>query len=113
MKCKKFYPLSAMIGSEPVPRCDCGGIIKPDVVLYEEGLKDNDIDTALALIAGADVLIVGGTSLSVYPAAGLIDYFNGKNLVLINKSETSADRRADIVIHEAIGEVFTQVMENL
>ena len=87
--------------------------MKPDVVLYEEGLDDAIIRGAVHAIANADILIIGGTSLVVYPAAGLIDYFNGKNLVLINKSETSADRRADLVIHEAIGEVFTQVMEEM
>ena len=81
--------------------------------MYEEGLDDNIIRGAVRAIANADTLIIGGTSLVVYPAAGLIDYFNGKNLVLINKSETSADRRADLVIHEAIGEVFTQVMEKI
>ena len=109
MKCRKFYPLSAMTGSEPVPRCECGGIIKPDVVLYEEGLKDNDIDTALALISHADVLIVGGTSLSVYPAAGFIRYFAGDHLVLINKSSTPYDNNADLLIQAGLGEVFSRL----
>ena len=109
MKCKKFHPLTAMIGSEPIPRCECGGIIKPDVVLYEEGLKDNDIDTALALISNADVLIVGGTSLSVYPAAGFIRYFAGDHLVLINKSSTPYDNNADLLIQAGLGEVFSRL----
>ena len=97
-----------------VPKCEkCGGDVRPDVVLYEEGLDQDVVNGAVNAIAEADLLIIGGTSLVVYPAAGLIDYFNGKNLVLINKSETSADRRADLVIHEAIGEVFAQVMEKI
>lgn len=109
MQCKKFHPLSAMIGSEPVPHCDCGGMLKPDVVLYEESLKDNDIDTALALISHADVLIVGGTSLSVYPAAGFIRYFQGSHLVLINKSSTPYDANADLLIQAGLGEVFSRL----
>lgn len=109
MKCKKFHPLSAMTGSEPVPRCDCGGIIKPDVVLYEEGLKDNDVDTALSLISNADVLIVGGTSLSVYPAASFIRYFRGEHMVLINKSSTPYDNNADLLIQAGLGEVFSRL----
>jgi len=113
MECGAFYDEKFILASEGIPTCPkCGGRVKPDVVLYEEGLDNNIIRGAVHAIANADTLIIGGTSLVVYPAAGLIDYFNGKNLVLINKSETSADRRADIVIHEAIGEVFTQVMEN-
>ena len=114
MECGAFYDERFILESDGIPTCPkCGGRVKPDVVLYEEGLDNNVIRGAVHAIANADTLIIGGTSLVVYPAAGLIDYFNGKNLVLINKSETSADRRADIVIHEAIGEVFTQVMENL
>ena len=107
MKCKKFHPLSAMTGMEPIPRCECGGILKPDVVLYEESLKDNDVDTALALISHADVLIVGGTSLSVYPAASFIRYFQGDHLVLINKSSTPYDNNADLLIQAGLGEVFS------
>ena len=107
MKCHKFHPLSAMIGSGPVPRCECGGIIKPDVVLYEESLKDNDVDSALAHISNADVLIVGGTSLSVYPAAGFIRYFAGDHLVLINKSSTPYDNNADLLIQAGLGEIFS------
>jgi len=98
-----------MIGSEPVPLCECGGMLKPDVVLYEESLKDNDIDTALALISHADVLIVGGTSLSVYPAASFIRYFQGNHLVLINKSSTPYDNNADLLIQAGLGEVFSNL----
>ena len=114
MECHAFYDEKFILASDGIPTCPkCGGRVKPDVVLYEEGLDDNIIRGAVHAIANADTLIIGGTSLVVYPAAGLIDYFNGKNLVLINKSQTSADRRADLVIHEAIGEVFTQVMEKM
>lgn len=94
-----------------VPRCECGGIIKPDVVLYEEGLEQLTIKKSVEAISNADVLIIGGTSLAVYPAAGLIDYFRGNKIVLINKSETSKDSRADIIIQKPIGEVFRQVVE--
>lgn len=110
MSCKKFFPLSAMTGTEPVPHCDCGGILKPDVVLYEESLDENDINTALALISHADVLIVGGTSLSVYPAAGFIRYFNGEHLVLINKSSTPYDSNADLLIQAGLGDVFSRLL---
>ncbi len=114
MECGAFYDEKFILESEGIPTCPkCGGRVKPDVVLYEEGLDNDIIRGAVSAISKADTLIIGGTSLVVYPAAGLIDYFNGKNLVLINKSETSADRRADIVIHEAIGEVFTEIMNNL
>lgn len=114
MECGVFYDEKFILESEGIPTCPkCGGRVKPDVVLYEEGLDNDIIRGAVSAISKADTLIIGGTSLVVYPAAGLIDYFNGKNLVLINKSETSADRRADIVIHEAIGEVFTEIMNNL
>lgn len=114
MDCGAFYDEKFILSSEGIPTCPkCGGRVKPDVVLYEEGLDNNIIRGAVNAISKADTLIIGGTSLVVYPAAGLIDYFSGKNLILINKSETSADRRADLVVHEAIGEVFTQVMKNL
>lgn len=109
MQCKKFHPLSSIIGSEPVPHCACGGMLKPDVVLYEESLKDHDVDTALALISHADVLIVGGTSLSVYPAAGFIRYFQGEHLVLINKSSTPYDANADLLIQAGLGDVFSRL----
>ena len=108
-KCGKFYDMEYMLHSEGVPRCGCGGIIKPDVVLYEEGLDDATLRGAVRAISQADMLIIGGTSLAVYPAAGLIDYYRGNKLVLVNKSPTPADRRADLVIHAPIGEVFSQL----
>lgn len=113
MKCKKFHPLSSVITDEAVPHCECGGTIKPDVVLYEESLKDQDVDTALALISNADVLIVGGTSLSVYPAASFIRYFRGDHLVLINKSSTPYDNNADLLIQAGLGEVFSRLTVTL
>ena len=111
-KCGKFYGLQEVIKREGVPTCDCLGIIKPDVVLYEEGLDDETVRGALAAIAQADTLIVGGTSLVVYPAAGLLRYFGGKNLVVINKSPTFADRQASLVIAEPIGQVFAELMDS-
>ena len=95
--------------SEGIPRCDCGGIIKPDVVLYEEGLDQNVINGAVTAISRADMLIIGGTSLTVYPAAGLIRYYTGNRLVLINRDETPYDNEADLVIRDPIGQVFAQV----
>lgn len=106
MKCGKFYPVEHIQNSTGIPRCSCGGIVKPDVVLYEEGLDDDVIEGAINAIAKADVLIVGGTSLTVYPAAGLINYFKGKHLVLINKQLTTFDEKATLVLHESLGEVF-------
>lgn len=108
-KCAKAYPLSAVTDCDGVPRCSCGGRIKPDVVLYEEQLKDSDLDRAIKAIASADALIIGGTSLAVYPAAGLINVFNGKYTAVINKSPTSADENADLVIADSIGKVFGEV----
>lgn len=105
-KCGKFYGLEAVLESEGVPRCICGGVIKPDVVLYEEGLDQHTLQKAVYYISNADVLIIGGTSLTVYPAAGLIDYYGGKKLVLINKSVTPMDSRADLVISGPIGEIL-------
>ena len=105
-KCGKFYGLEAVLESEGVPRCTCGGIIKPDVVLYEEGLDQHTLQKAVYYISNADVLIIGGTSLTVYPAAGLIDYYGGKKLVLINKSVTPMDSRADLVISGPIGVIL-------
>ncbi len=102
----KFYGLEAVLESEGVPRCTCGGVIKPDVVLYEEGLDQHTLQKAVYYISNADVLIIGGTSLTVYPAAGLIDYYGGKKLVLINKSVTPMDSRADLVISGPIGEIL-------
>ncbi len=114
MDCREFYNAEFIMAADGVPRCPkCGGIVKPDVVLYEEGLDDRIISGAVSAIADADTLIIGGTSLVVYPAAGLIDYFKGKNLVLINKSATSADRRADLIIHENIGQVMQEVIDGV
>ena len=107
--CGKFYPLSAVTESAGVPRCECGGRIKPDVVLYEEGLKEDDLVRATEEIAEADTLIIGGTSLVVYPAAGLVRYFSGRHLVVINKSEISADKSAELVINESIGKVMERI----
>ena len=108
-RCSKFYGIDAVINSEGIPKCSCGGRIKPDVVLYEEGLSEADIREAVRLIREADMLIVGGTSLGVYPAAGLIDYYSGSKLVLINKTATPYDSQADLLIHEALGKVFSQI----
>ncbi len=109
MKCGRAYGLDFIINSEGIPRCECGGIVKPDVVLYEEGLDENDINRAINAIAEADVLIIGGTSLVVQPAAGLIRFFDGRRLVVINKTPTSADDEADIVIKGSIGETLWQI----
>lgn len=109
MKCGKFYDAEYMLHSENVPVCECGGTVKPDVVLYEEGLDTDTINKSVAAIAGAQVLIVGGTSLAVYPAAGLIDYFHGDRIVLINKGATSRDSQADLLIKEPIGQVLGQI----
>jgi NAD-dependent deacetylase len=95
--------------ADGIPRCTCGGIIKPDVVLYEEGLDEATMDGALEAISAADMLIVGGTSLTVYPAAGLIRYYSGHKLVLINRDPTSMDSRADLVLRQPIGEIFSQL----
>lgn len=108
-RCNKFYNLDAIIESEGVPKCSCGGIIKPDVVLYEEGLKNEDIENAIRYISEADTLIIGGTSLVVYPAAGLIRYFRGKHLVVINMSPTQTDSQADLLIADKIGKVLGQI----
>lgn len=105
-RCGKFYGIEAVLNSEGVPKCGCGGIIKPDVVLYEEGLDQDVIQRSVEYISRADVLIIGGTSLTVYPAAGLIDYYRGSKLVLINKSVTSRDGQADLVICDSIGKVL-------
>ena len=109
-KCHKFFDVDYIINSEGVPKCDkCGGSIKPDVVLYEEGLDMNTMSKAVDYISKADILIIGGTSLAVYPAAGLIDYYRGNKLVLINKSATPMDKRANLLIQGSIGEVLSQV----
>lgn len=109
MKCGKFYGLDAVVQAAGIPYCECGGMIKPDVVLYEEGLDDGDIREAVRLIREADMLIVGGTSLGVYPAAGLIDYYTGKKLVLINKSKTPYDYKANLLINDKLGNVFGRI----
>ncbi|MGN0805033.1 MAG: NAD-dependent protein deacylase [Candidatus Coproplasma sp.] len=108
-KCKKFHSLDHITGANGVPHCDCGGVIKPDVVLYEESLDDYTVENALSAISSADTLIIGGTSLVVYPAAGFINYFNGRHLVVINKSKTPADNMAELVINAPIGETFAQL----
>ena len=109
-KCGMFYDDNYIIQSDNIPVCSCGGRVKPDVVLYEEGLNENSLREAIKLISEADVLIVGGTSLGVYPAAGLIDYYKGNKLVLINKSATSYDKKADLLINDSLGKVFGQVI---
>ena len=109
-KCGKFFDAAYVKNNEGVPRCDaCGGLVKPDVVLYEEGLDSQTFSDAVYAISHADVLIIGGTSLAVYPAAGMIDYFRGSHLVLINRSSTPRDSQADLVINDSIGEVFGQL----
>jgi NAD-dependent deacetylase len=109
VRCRKFYPAEFIRDSVGVPRCTCGGIVKPDVVLYEEGLDEECINGAVRAISQADMLIIGGTSLTVYPAAGLIRYYRGNRLVLINKDPTPADGEADLAIHAPIGEVFSAI----
>ncbi|SCP99786.1 NAD-dependent protein deacylase [Anaerobium acetethylicum] len=111
MKCHKFYGLDYIMNSTDIPRCECGGLIKPDVVLYEEGLDMEMLNKAISYIKNADMMIVGGTSLTVYPAAGLIQYYMGNKLVLINSSETPYDRSADLVINGKIGEILKQILE--
>ena len=110
MRCGRFYPMETVLNSTGVPRCECGGIIKPDVVLYEEGLDTRTLQSAVTEIARADTLIVGGTSLVVYPAAGLVDYFGGRELVLINLSTTSRDSEATLCLHEKIGEALGEAV---
>ena len=111
MQCHRFYDAEYMYHAEGIPRCEtCGGILKPDVVLYEEGLDMGIMQQAIRAISQAEVLIVGGTSLVVYPAAGLLQYFKGKALVVINKGATPMDQKADLLIQEPIGEVFRQIV---
>lgn len=109
MKCGKFHDVYTVKNGEGIPRCECGGVIKPDVVLYEEGLDEETIDCAVCHLRKADMLIIGGTSLVVYPAAGLVNYYQGNKLVLINKSATGLDASADLVISAPIGEVLEQI----
>ena len=108
-KCRKFHSAEFVKNATGIPLCDCGGIVKPDVVLYEEGLDDRTVNLAIHAIANADLLIVGGTSLTVYPAAGLLQYYRGNRLVLINRDETPYDSRADLVIHDSLGNIFSQI----
>lgn len=105
-KCGKFYDVNFIVNSKGVPKCECGGGVKPDVVLYEEGLSQETLQKSVYYISNADVLIIGGTSLAVYPAAGLIDYYRGNKLVLINKTPTPKDKQADLVVYGSIGEIF-------
>ena len=109
MKCKKAYGLDYILETEGVPRCSCGGMIKPDVVLYEEGLDNDTVQDALLEISRADLLIVGGTSLTVYPAAGFLSYYRGSRLVLINRDPTPRDNMAQLIIRDPIGQVLSQM----
>lgn len=108
-KCGKFYSLNDILHMDNIPKCSCGGDIKPDVVLYEEGLNSATVSGAINSISRADMIIIGGTSLTVYPASSFVDYFNGKYMVLINRDVTSADKFANLVIHDKIGEVLSQI----
>ena len=109
VKCHKYYPAETVRDAKGVPLCDCGGIIKPDVVLYEEPLNESVMAGAIHAIRKADLLIVGGTSLTVYPAAGLLQYYRGSRLVLINRDETPYDSYADLVFHDSLGKIFAQL----
>lgn len=108
-RCRKFYPAEFVKNCDGIPRCDCGGIVKPDVVLYEEQLDGDTIERSVMAISQADLLIVAGTSLTVYPAAGLVNYYRGNRLVLINRDETPYDHQADLVFHENLGTIFSQL----
>ena len=108
-RCRKFYPAEFVKNSTGVPKCDCGGTVKPDVVLYEESLDQDTIEKSVMAIRQADLLIVAGTSLTVYPAAGLINYYRGNRLVLFNRDATPFDDQADLVLHESLGTVFSQL----
>ena len=108
-QCRKFYSAEFVRDSQDIPRCTCGGIVKPDVVLYEEGLDQQTVEKSVAAIRRADLLMVAGTSLTVYPAAGLLRYYRGNRLVLINRGETPYDGEADLVIHDSLGSVFSQL----
>ena len=109
MNCGKFYDAAYVKNSEGIPKCSCGGVVKPDVVLYEEGLDPQTIQDAVEAIASADMLLIGGTSLVVYPAAGFIDYFRGKHLAVINKSETAKNIRSELMISAPIGEILSRI----
>lgn len=111
LRCGKKYGLDFVANGTGIPRCECGGIVRPDVVLYEEGLDQRILTASVRAIEEADVLIIGGTSLVVYPAAGLIDYYRGKKLVLINRDTTARDARANLVIHDSIGQVLGAIVQ--
>ena len=113
MNCHKVYDDTYVFNSTGIPKCSCGGIIKPDVVLYEEGLDEDTINNSIRAIASCDLLIIGGTSLNVYPAASFINYFRGKHMVLINRDITQYDHLCDLVIHENIGKVFEQIKKEI
>ena len=109
IKCRKFHSAQFIKEHPDVPRCQCGGIVKPDVVLYEESLNSNTIEGAISAIQDADLFIVAGTSLTVYPAAGLVTYYRGDRMILINRDVTPYDNRADLVFHQSLGEIFSQL----
>jgi len=113
MDCGKFYDEKIVFESTDIPKCSCGGIIKPDVVLYEEGLDDKTVSEAIDEIRNCDLLIIGGTSLNVYPAAGFIRYFRGKHLVLINRDKTQYDHLCDLVINDSLGKVFERIKKEI
>ena len=113
LECHKFYDDDYVFSQEGIPKCSCGGIIKPDVVLYEEGLDDETVSNAIKEISNADLLIVGGTSLNVYPAAGFLRFFKGKHLVLINRDITPFDHQCDLVIHDSLGKIFTEIQKSI
>ena len=110
-RCGKFYPAEFVRDARGIPRCTCGGIVKPDVVLYEESLNEDTLAGAISALRQADLLIVGGTSLTVYPAAGLLGYYRGHRLVLINRDATPYDEEADLVFHDSLGDIFSQLQE--
>lgn len=109
MKCRKLYTAQYILNSSGIPRCSCGGIIKPDVVLYEEQLDSGTVNKAIAAISHSDTMIIAGTSLTVYPATGMVRYFRGKNLILINRDSTPMDSSADLVIHDPVGKVLKDI----
>ena len=113
MDCGKFYDEKIVFSSKGIPKCSCGGIIKPDVVLYEEGLDSDTVSESIKEIGSCDLLIIGGTSLNVYPAASFIRYFRGKHLVLINRDKTQYDHLCDLVINDSLGKVFEQVKKEI
>ena len=110
-RCGKFYPAEFVRDARGIPRCTCGGIVKPDVVLYEESLNEDTLAGAISALRQADLLIVGGTSLTVYPAAGLLGYYRGHRLVLINRDATPYDEETDLVFHDSLGSIFSQLQE--